>query len=205
MNAYKTPCCEQLIDESCELCCPLQRCPDLPDRFTGHSTLPTTCPVCEHTPLSAADCNPNKAMRSTVRVFLKTELKKRETSRAKEAKESAPPTPVDSRPNSRVATGNLELAAAEPVKDTAPAAATDGSKESQQPKPARDEAISENAEMRVSVEAPTHEVCQTTRLASVFIANRPEGPTASSAASRGARFAQGYPSGGQGYGRRLEP
>lgn len=80
VNAYKLPCCEQLIDENC------------------HATLPSTCPVCEHTPLSAADCNPNKVMRSTIRVFIKTELKKRETSRAKQTKETtpvAPATPVE--------------------------------------------------------------------------------------------------------------
>ncbi|CAK7245627.1 MAG: hypothetical protein STHCBS139747_007211 [Sporothrix thermara] len=76
VNAFKLPCCEQLIDETC------------------HSTLPSTCPVCEHTPLSAADCNPNKVMRSTIRVFIKTELKKRETTRAKQTKEAAPLAPA---------------------------------------------------------------------------------------------------------------
>ncbi|CAK7203437.1 hypothetical protein SEUCBS139899_006171 [Sporothrix eucalyptigena] len=76
VNAFKLPCCEQLIDENC------------------HATLPSTCPVCEHTPLSAADCNPNKVMRSTIRVFIKTELKKRETSRAKQTKEATPVAPV---------------------------------------------------------------------------------------------------------------
>lgn len=54
--------------------------------------------MCEHTPLSAADCNPNKVMRSTIRVFIKTELKKRETNRAKQTKDAtqvAPATPVE--------------------------------------------------------------------------------------------------------------
>ncbi|CAK7273700.1 hypothetical protein SEPCBS57363_005785 [Sporothrix epigloea] len=74
VNAFKLPCCEQLIDENC------------------HATLPSTCPVCEHTPISAADCNPNKVMRSTIRVFIKTELKKRETLRSKQPREATPVT-----------------------------------------------------------------------------------------------------------------
>lgn len=56
--------------------------------------LPSTCPVCEHTPLSATDCNPNKVMRSTIRVFIKTELKKRETTRAKQTKDAQPVAPA---------------------------------------------------------------------------------------------------------------
>ena len=127
VNAFKLPCCEQLIDETCECFLHLYTCPIsvylavylavyqpvksanplfsffadhghvlysfLPPH-TGHSTLPSTCPVCEHTPLSAADCNPNKVMRSTIRVFIKTELKKRETTRAKQTKEAAPLAPA---------------------------------------------------------------------------------------------------------------
>ena len=51
--------------------------------------------MCEHSPLSFDDCKPHKALRTTIKVFLRTEEKKRETSRPKEAKESEPPTPVD--------------------------------------------------------------------------------------------------------------
>jgi hypothetical protein len=51
--------------------------------------------VCEHSPLSAEDCNPNKSLRTTIKVFLRTAEKKREAQRAKEAKDSAPPTPVE--------------------------------------------------------------------------------------------------------------
>ena len=89
----------------------------------GHSTLPATCPVCEHNPLSAADCNPNKAMRSTVKVFMRTELKKREK---KEARDPAPPpTPVDSTPRTQVFGANVEGSPAEPSPKDASSAVSD--------------------------------------------------------------------------------
>lgn len=62
---------------------------------TGQSNLPASCPVCEHSPLSAEDCSPNKSLRTTIKVFLRTAEKKREASRAKEGKESEPATPVE--------------------------------------------------------------------------------------------------------------
>ncbi|KAF7554837.1 hypothetical protein G7046_g6704 [Stylonectria norvegica] len=77
INAFRLPCCEQAICETCQ------------------SNLPASCPVCEHSPLSAEDCNPNKSLRTTIRVFLRTAEKKREASRAKEEKESEPPTPIE--------------------------------------------------------------------------------------------------------------
>ncbi|KAL6414761.1 hypothetical protein AUP68_01293 [Ilyonectria robusta] len=77
INAFRLPCCEQAICETCQ------------------SNLPPSCPVCEHSPLSAEDCNPNKSLRTTIRVFLRTAEKKREASRPKETKDSAPPTPVE--------------------------------------------------------------------------------------------------------------
>lgn len=58
---------------------------------SGHSTLATTCPVCEHSPISATDCKPHKSLRTTVKVFLRTEEKKREAARLKEAKKVTPP------------------------------------------------------------------------------------------------------------------
>ena len=44
----------------------------------GHSRLPAECPVCEHSPISADDCKPNKSLRTTIKVFLRTAEKKRE-------------------------------------------------------------------------------------------------------------------------------
>ncbi|KAK7425024.1 hypothetical protein QQZ08_008420 [Neonectria magnoliae] len=93
INAFRLPCCEQGICETCQ------------------SNLPPSCPVCEHSPLSAEDCNPNKSLRTTIRVFLRTAEKKREASRPKEIKEPAPPTPVEAPPQSFPA---VEPSAAEP-------------------------------------------------------------------------------------------
>ncbi|WKT48862.1 Zinc finger, RING/FYVE/PHD-type [Fusarium oxysporum f. sp. vasinfectum] len=86
VNAYRLPCCEQAICESCQ------------------SNLPASCPVCEHSPLSAEDCNPNKSLRTTIRVFLRTAEKKREASRPKEDKDSEPATPVDAPKQNRPTT-----------------------------------------------------------------------------------------------------
>jgi hypothetical protein len=68
---------------------------DLLTVSTGQSTLPSSCPVCEHTPVAAEDCKPNKSLRTTIKVFLRTEEKKREALRLKETKNSAPATPLE--------------------------------------------------------------------------------------------------------------
>lgn len=47
----------------------------------GQTSLPKSCPVCAHTPLTADDCKPNKALRLTVKAFLKSEEKKRDKDR----------------------------------------------------------------------------------------------------------------------------
>lgn len=60
----------------------------------GQSSLPSSCPVCEHSPVSGDDCTVYKSLRTTIRVFLKTEEKKREAARPK-TNGSAPPTPVE--------------------------------------------------------------------------------------------------------------
>lgn len=58
----------------------------------GQTTLPSSCPACEHTPVSADDCKPNKALRTTIKAFLRTEEKKREALRQKEIKDTPPAT-----------------------------------------------------------------------------------------------------------------
>ncbi|KLJ08793.1 hypothetical protein EMPG_15761 [Blastomyces silverae] len=63
INAFRLPCCDQAI---CEIC---------------QASLPESCPVCAHTPLSADLCKPNKALRTTLKAFLRTEEKKREKDR----------------------------------------------------------------------------------------------------------------------------
>ncbi|KAF2481625.1 hypothetical protein BDY17DRAFT_299358 [Neohortaea acidophila] len=59
VDALKLPCCDQCICESCS------------------RRLPETCPICSHSPISAADCTPNRNLRLTIRAFLKNEEKKR--------------------------------------------------------------------------------------------------------------------------------
>ncbi|EEH11750.1 conserved hypothetical protein [Histoplasma capsulatum G186AR] len=68
INAFRLPCCDQAICENCQ------------------GSLPECCPVCAHTPLSSDLCKPNKALRTTLRAFLRTEEKKREKDR--------PPAPL---------------------------------------------------------------------------------------------------------------
>ncbi|KAJ6008261.1 hypothetical protein N7540_012237 [Penicillium herquei] len=72
VNAFRLPCCDQSICESCQ------------------TSLPDTCPVCAHTPVSPDLCKPNKALRTTLKAYLRTEEKKRE----KERQAAAPPTPT---------------------------------------------------------------------------------------------------------------
>lgn len=57
-------------------------------------TFPTTCPSCDHSPLEADSCTPNKALRNTMRVWLQKQKKKEEAKAASQA----PPTPVETTP-----------------------------------------------------------------------------------------------------------
>ncbi|KAI9726613.1 MAG: hypothetical protein M1828_000980 [Chrysothrix sp. TS-e1954] len=79
-EAFRLPCCDQNICGSC------------------HSTLPSSCPICDHEPLVAADCKQNKNLRLTVRAYLKSEEKKRDKVKQAEAPTPAPkpatPLPV---------------------------------------------------------------------------------------------------------------
>ncbi len=84
---------------------------------TGQSTLPSSCPVCEHTPVAAEDCKPNKSLRTTVKVFLRTAEKKREASRLKEEKSTPPATPVVAEPAPAEVPAQVEKPVAEPVKE----------------------------------------------------------------------------------------
>ncbi|KAI9799053.1 MAG: hypothetical protein M1833_004247 [Piccolia ochrophora] len=69
VNAFRLPCCDQSICETCQ------------------TSIPSACPVCEHAPLSGEDCKPNKSLRTTIKVFLRTEAKKREVKLGKDRKE----------------------------------------------------------------------------------------------------------------------
>lgn len=89
VNAFRLPCCEQAICQTCQ------------------SSLPQFCPVCEHSPLAADDCSPNKSLRTTIRVFLRTAEKKREATRQKEFKDSTPFTPIEAPKPSHAATESV--------------------------------------------------------------------------------------------------
>ncbi|KAI0840581.1 hypothetical protein F5Y06DRAFT_243524 [Hypoxylon sp. FL0890] len=96
INAFRLPCCETAICEKCQ------------------STLPTVCPVCEHSPVSASDCVVYKSLRTTIRVFLKTEEKKREGARPK-TNASTPATPAQDAPTPNQTRTPTEQPSAETV------------------------------------------------------------------------------------------
>lgn len=66
--------------------------------FLGQASLPETCPVCDHTPLSADLCKPNKALRTTLKAFLRSEEKKRSAVATPAPATPAPVTPGDGTP-----------------------------------------------------------------------------------------------------------
>ena len=66
----------------------------LTDLLQGQASLPEACPVCAHEPVKAELCKPNKALRTTIKVFLRTEEKKRETQKGKERAELVTHTPA---------------------------------------------------------------------------------------------------------------
>lgn len=108
----------------------------------GQASLPDTCPVCAHTPLSSDLCKPNKALRTTLKAFLRTEEKKREKDR-----QSATPATVPASGDGTPAPS--EQPVAEPVPDAAAAAATNV--------PGDQAAVEEKPEVAPSVEVPLEE------------------------------------------------
>ncbi|KAJ5280713.1 hypothetical protein N7478_006085 [Penicillium angulare] len=79
VNAFRLPCCDQSICEPCQ------------------TSLSDTCPVCAHTPVSPDVCKPNKALRTTLKAYLRTEEKKREKERQANATSTPTiPTPAES-------------------------------------------------------------------------------------------------------------
>ncbi|KAF2274492.1 uncharacterized protein EI97DRAFT_451591 [Westerdykella ornata] len=60
IDSWKLPCCNKTICSSCH----------------AKLSFPTTCPLCDHDPLEADSCMPNKALRNTMRVWLQKQKKK---------------------------------------------------------------------------------------------------------------------------------
>ncbi|KAK7530202.1 uncharacterized protein J3D65DRAFT_640480 [Phyllosticta citribraziliensis] len=83
INAFGLPCCDQSICENCQ------------------SSLPDSCPVCSHSPLSGDDCKPKKNLRLTVKAYLKSEEKKRDKERSLSisGKPGTPVTPGGTAPS----------------------------------------------------------------------------------------------------------
>jgi hypothetical protein len=100
----------------------------------GHDKLefPTTCPLCEHSPLEADLCTVNKSLRNTMRAWLQKQKKKEEAKNASQAPTptvAATPVPAETQqptdaadrpvqsvetvPKSEVATDEQATAAAE--------------------------------------------------------------------------------------------
>ncbi|KAK5627703.1 hypothetical protein RRF57_003418 [Xylaria bambusicola] len=121
VNAFRLPCCETAICENCEgaqlMLRSIRKNPKLTS-ILGQATLPSSCPVCEHTPVSGADCTVYKSLRTTIRVFLKTEERRREAARPK-TDGSAPTTPVQVTPTP-TPTQNKGLAEPPAPEPTAP-------------------------------------------------------------------------------------
>ncbi|KAL9125751.1 MAG: hypothetical protein Q9217_005098, partial [Psora testacea] len=64
----------------------------------SQANLQQSCPICFHEPVNADDCRPNKALRQTVKIFLKKKIIDKENARKKEILEKAgaatPATPA---------------------------------------------------------------------------------------------------------------
>jgi hypothetical protein len=88
--------------------------------FTGQTTLPDTCPVCMHSPLSADDCKPNKSLRLTVKAFLKNEEKKRDKIRADAALVIAVAEPKEATESANLPTSAQIPDASQPLTEDAP-------------------------------------------------------------------------------------
>ena len=66
---------------------------------SGQSSLPQACPVCLHEPVKADDCRPNKALRTTIKVFLRKKGIEREAALKKESLDKAVGPPVEPSPS----------------------------------------------------------------------------------------------------------
>jgi hypothetical protein len=70
---------------------------------------PTTCPLCDHSPLEAESCMLNKSLRNTMRVWLQKQKKKdetRATATPQIATPSIEPTPAPADAQSQEETGD---------------------------------------------------------------------------------------------------
>ena len=80
--------------------CPSMDSVDVLMLFTGQEKLafPTTCPSCDHSPLEADSCAPNKTLRNTMRIWLQKQKKKEEAKAAAQAIPAPAETPAAADP-----------------------------------------------------------------------------------------------------------
>lgn len=119
VNAFRLPCCDQAVCETCTYSAnPLSATPNR----IGQSSLPETCPVCAHTPVSPDLCKPNKALRTTLKAFLRTEEKKREKDRQQPTPTaSVDPTPADAQAKQETPGADTQDTRAEEKSEPVPA------------------------------------------------------------------------------------
>ena len=71
VGAVRLPCCEQSICGECRTIFLRHHPARLICRIIGHGNLPEICPICDHTPLKAENCKPNKPLQQTCQVFVR--------------------------------------------------------------------------------------------------------------------------------------
>lgn len=124
---------------------------------SGQASLPVACPVCLHEPIMPDDCRPNKALRTTIKVFLKKKVMERETARKKEAMEKAlvtPATPATPLPDQTPAPQPSETPVPPPISALADSSDTkQGSRDMSQLPQARDDGGSRTEESAIPTEA----------------------------------------------------
>ena len=123
----------------------------------GQASLPVACPVCLHEPIVPDDCRPNKALRTTIKVFLKKKVMERETARKKEAVEKAlvtPATPATPLPDQTTASQLSDTPVPPPVSAVPDNSdAKQGSRDVSQPPSAQDDEGSKPEESAMPTEA----------------------------------------------------
>ncbi|KAF2714598.1 hypothetical protein K504DRAFT_496520 [Pleomassaria siparia CBS 279.74] len=80
-NFFCTICQELAFDSWKLICCNKSICLSCQAKLE----FPTTCPSCDHTPLEAESCVPNKAQRNTMRTWLQKQKKKEDAKAASKA------------------------------------------------------------------------------------------------------------------------
>ena len=127
-NAFRMPCCDQSICEDCKAILALSKNTSFVDCLhPGQASLPDACPVCFHEPVKADDCRPNKALRTTIKVFLRKKLVERESAAKKrlatEKVAAAPATPLTEEAPTRQPSQTLALPVTETSKSASAAEA----------------------------------------------------------------------------------